>query len=213
MAGMGVDLEFWAGEALRFIGDHAQWAGPVLFLLAFGESLAFLSLLLPATAVLVGAGGLIAAGALDFWVVMLWAAPGAWLGDAVSYWIGRHCGDSIAGMWPFRSRPALIENGRSFFERHGGKSVFIGRFFGPVRAVIPLVAGMMKMPERRFQFFNASSSVVWVPMLLAPGMAVGLGVERLGGLDERQLRFAIAGMLLAASAGLMLWWLRARRKA
>ena len=78
---------------------------------------------------------------------MIGAVSGAVLGNSVSYWIGRRYGGGLARLWPFSLEPDLLPNGMRFFERHGGKSVFIGRFFGPIRAVIPLAAGIMRMPR------------------------------------------------------------------
>jgi membrane protein DedA with SNARE-associated domain len=67
----------------------------------------------------------------------------------------------------------MLPAGIRFFERHGGKSVAIGRFFGPIRAVIPLAAGLMQMPRGWFWFANIVSALVWAPMLLFVGDAVG----------------------------------------
>jgi membrane protein DedA with SNARE-associated domain len=72
-------------------------------------------------------------------------------------------------MWPFIRHPDLLPGGMRFFQRHAGKSVFVCRFFGPARAVIPLAAGIMRMPSRRFWVANIPSAVVWAPMLLFTG--------------------------------------------
>jgi membrane protein DedA with SNARE-associated domain len=74
-----------------------------------------------------------------------------------------------------------LPSGIRFFRRHGGASVFIGRFFGPVRAVIPLAAGIMQMPRGRFWFANVTSALVWAPMLLFVGDVVGEAGDRLIG--------------------------------
>ena len=104
---------------------------------------------------------------------MVGAILGAVLGDSVSYWIGRRFGGGIARLWPFSRNPELLPSGIRFFERHGGKSVFIGRFLGPIRAVIPLAAGIMQMPRGRFWVANVGSALVWAPLLLFAGDAVG----------------------------------------
>ena len=79
-------------------------AGPIVFVLAFGESLAFVSLLLPATAILFGIGALIGATGIGFWPIWLAATLGAVLGDALSYWLGHHYKREIAGIWPLSRR-------------------------------------------------------------------------------------------------------------
>ncbi len=93
--------------------------------------------------------------------------------NSVSFWLGHRYGGGIGRIWPFTRNPDLLPNGIRFFQKHGGKSVFIGRFFGPVRAVIPLAAGIMRMRRGRFWFANVTSAIVWAPMLLFAGDAVG----------------------------------------
>ena len=146
-------------DIVDFIGRHASWAGPIMFGLAFGESFAFLSLLFPGTTIMIAAGAFIPGGTLDFWPLVIGCVTGAIAGDAISFWLGRRYGYLIARVWPFSRRPELLTRGFAFFERHGGKSVFIGRFFGPLRAVIPLVAGIARMPTRRFWLANVFSAL------------------------------------------------------
>jgi len=124
---------------------------------------------------------LIKTGTLPMWPILLGAISGAVLGDSISYWFGRRYGGALARVWPFTRNPELLPNGIRFFERHGGKSVAIGRFFGPVRAVIPLVAGIMCMDRRRFWFANVASALVWAPMLLFVGDVAGELGDRLIG--------------------------------
>ena len=174
-------MESVVQPTLEFISAHSSWAFPVMFITAFGESFAFLSLLFPGTSILIVAGTLMSAGSLPYWPVLVGAVIGAVLGDSVSFWLGHRYGGGIARIWPFSRHPELLSRGILFFERHGGKSVFIGRFFGPIRAVIPLAAGIMQMPRGRFWFANVTSALVWAPMLLFVGDAVGEVGDRLIG--------------------------------
>jgi membrane protein DedA with SNARE-associated domain len=157
----------------EFVRTYAEFAGPLLFVVCFGESLVGVSLLVPGTAILLAAGTLVPSGLLHPVPLLLWSIAGAVLGDAVSYWLGVKLGPAAANYWPFTRHPALLSNGIAFFERHGGKSVFIGRFFGPIRAVIPLVAGIMGMPSSRFWVANVASAIIWAPMAILPGTAIG----------------------------------------
>ena len=140
-----------------------------MFALAFGESLAFVSLLLPATAILFGVGGLIGASGIGFWPIWAAAALGAILGDTVSYWLGYHYHRAIARLWPLSRNPDLLPRGEAFFRKWGTAGVFFGRFFGPLRSAVPLVAGICAMPSGRFQFANIVSALVWATGILAPG--------------------------------------------
>ncbi len=174
-------MEDLAQQLLDFVNAHQGWAIAVMFITAFGELFAFLSLLFPGTTLLIAAGALIKSGSLPLWPIMIGAVLGAALGDSVSYWIGRRFGGRLTGIWPFSRNPQLLAAGMQFFHRHGGKSVFIGRFFGPVRAVIPLAAGVMRMSPRLFCVANVTSALVWAPMLLLAGDLIAHAGERITG--------------------------------
>lgn len=156
-----------------FVRAHEYWAMPLVFLLAFGESLAFISLLLPATVILIALGALVGESGISFMPVWLAASAGAFFGDWVSYYLGDRYKDQVAHVWPMKKYPQMLERGHAFFERWGVLGIFIGRFFGPLRAVVPLVAGICTMPMRHFQLVNLASALVWAFLLLAPG-AFGL---------------------------------------
>jgi membrane protein DedA with SNARE-associated domain len=203
-------MEYLAQPLLDFIRAHSDWAAVVMFITAFCESFAFVSLLFPGTTVLIAAGTLMSAGTLPYGPVMVGAVIGAVLGDSVSYWIGRRFGGAIAGLWPFSRNPDLLPRGIRFFERHGGKSVFIGRFFGPIRAVIPLAAGIMRMPRGRFWVANMTSAIVWAPMLLLVGDAVGEAGERLIG-SANTVLLVFGGLTLFGLAGVIWAALRLAR--
>lgn len=170
-------------DIVSLITENAAIAGPVIGLLAFAESLVVIGMFVPAVALMIAIGGLIAAGVLDLGSVLFWAITGSVLGDWVSYLLGRWIGPSIYRRWPLRNHRPGVARARLFFRRYGFISVFLGRFFGPVRATIPLVAGVMQMPARSFQMANVFSAVIWIPALLAPGYLAGasLPLEMLDG--------------------------------
>lgn len=166
-----LEFEHWAHEALAFVEAHKHLAPYIAFGLAFGESIAVLSLFFPATFVLIGLGPIIEAGGIPFIPVWAAAVAGASLGDAISYWFGHYFKDSVRFYWPLSRYPQMVERGESFFHRFGAWSVFLGRFFGPLRAIVPLVAGIFGMPNWLFQFSNITSAMLWAFILLAPGAA------------------------------------------
>ena len=163
------NLEDHAHHLVEFVRVHQAWAPPVVFALAFGESLAFVSLLIPAWAALVGIGVLISSGNLTFWPVWVAGSIGAALGDWLSFWIGLKVGPAVAHMWPLSRHPELLPEGETFVKRWGALAIFIGRFFGPLRASVPLVAGIFRMPWLQFQAANFSSAFVWAAVLLTLG--------------------------------------------
>lgn len=158
-------------QIIDFVRVHQAWGPPIAFALAFGESLAFISLLVPAWAALVAIGVLIASAHLSFWPFLVAGALGAGIGDWVSYWIGVKLGPAVAHVWPLSRHPDLIKRGEIFLKRWGVAAIFIGRFFGPLRASVPLVAGIFHMPYGLFQLANFSSAFVWAAVLLKLGDA------------------------------------------
>jgi membrane protein DedA with SNARE-associated domain len=164
-----MNVDDFVHPIIAFVRTNEAWAAPIVFGLAFGESLAFISLLLPATVALVGIGALIGVSGIDFVPIWLAGSVGAALGDWLSYWFGATFKTTVARMWPLSRHPDLIPRGEAFVARWGILAIFIGRFFGPARASVPLVAGILAMPRVPFQLANFSSAFVWAAALLAPG--------------------------------------------
>jgi membrane protein DedA with SNARE-associated domain len=159
-------------QVVEFVRTHEFWAAPIIGALAFGESLAFISLLLPAWAVLVALGTLIGPSGISFWPIWVAGSVGAALGDWLSFWVGVKLGPPVAHVWPLSRHPELIPRGERFVAKWGPYAIFIGRFSGPLRASVPLVAGIFAMPYWRFQAANFISAFVWVAMLLTLGDVV-----------------------------------------
>jgi membrane protein DedA with SNARE-associated domain len=159
----------FAQDVIDFVRVHQVWGPPIVFALAFGESLAFVSLFIPAWAILVGIGALIHASGIPFWPLLVGAALGAAAGDWLSYWIGITFKEPIAHVWPLKNHPDLLPRGHAFMEHWGMLGIFIGRFFGPLRASVPLIAGILEMPYWYFQFANITSAFVWAYVLLIFG--------------------------------------------
>jgi membrane protein DedA with SNARE-associated domain len=188
-----MEMESLGHQLIHYATAHPDLAVFVIGVTAFGESFAFLSLAFPGTAVLIAAGALVEAHALNPVAAVLAGSIGAILGDAISFWIGRKFGHFLPGHWPFRKHPKALENAMAFFKRYGSASVFIGRFFGPLRAVIPLAAGMMEMPVVPFYVANCLSAFIWAPALLFSGALLG----HIAGRGEHPI--ALIGLVLAAA--------------
>jgi len=152
-----------------FLLVHRDMAGPILGIIAFGESLILVGLFFPATAIMLFTGGLLHKGILDPATVIGWSVAGAVLGDIVTYWLGRWIGPSVVHHWPLNRDKVAVARARLFFRKYGFLSIFIGRFLGPVRSTIPLVAGIMRMRHITFQIANVTSAMAWVPFMLMPG--------------------------------------------
>jgi membrane protein DedA with SNARE-associated domain len=164
-----MDFEAFGQQVVDFVRVNAAWAPPIVFVLAFGESLAFISLLIPAWGALVAIGALIGSSGLSFWPIWIAASLGAAFGDWLSYWIGLKLEYSVQHIWPLSRHPDLIPRGERFMKNWGVAGIFIGRFFGPLRAAVPLIAGIFEMPFWRFQVANFLSAFVWAAVLLTLG--------------------------------------------
>jgi membrane protein DedA with SNARE-associated domain len=202
-------MEHLAAQLIAFIKANPGWAMSVIGITAFGESFAFLSLLFPGTAILIASGSLVSAGAIPFFPTALAGIVGAVLGDSISFWLGQQFGPLLPGIWPFRKNPAMLRRGMDFFNRYGGASVFIGRFFGPLRAVVPIAAGMMRMPVAFFYVANILSAVIWAPVLILSGALIARSLLSGGNAETAILALAAAGLVVVA----IVYWARRRFRA
>ena len=178
-------MQHFVHICVAFIRLHGAWAGPLMFIVTFGESFVGFSLLFPGTTIMVIAGTLVRwpfnpHGVLSVWPLLIGGILGAVIGDAISFWLGRHFGHYLEKHWYFVRNPDLLTRGYRFFKRFGTASVFVGRFFGPVRAAIPLVAGIMDMQWRKFWIANIGSALIWAPALLLLGTSVRVVLRAIG---------------------------------
>lgn len=176
-----MDIEALKIAVVAFVREHQAWAPLVVAALAFCELLAVISLFVPATVILLGIGGMIGGMGLSFWPIWAGAAIGAALGDWLSYWIGRKLEYTVQNIWPLSKYPDLIPKGEEFIKKWGALGIFIGRFSGPLRASVPLVAGIFEMPFWRFQIANWVSAFVWAAVLLTMGDVIAKGFKMIFG--------------------------------
>src|SRR3954451_9207447 len=167
------------------LGVPAQLGYPALFALIFAESA---GVPVPGETALLTAGVLAGAGHLALPLVVVVAIAAAVTGDTLGYWLGRRGGRAVL-MRPgplAALRAHSLEAGERFFERHGAKTVFLGRFVPGVRVVAAVLAGAGAMPWPRFAIFNVSGAFVWaatvasLASLVGPAVAAGLWVAALG---------------------------------
>ena len=170
---------------LAFITYHPGLAYGLIFLVSLSESLAMVGLIVPGTVIMFGVGAIVATGSLVLTPVLLPAAAGAVAGDGISYWLGHHYREELRRIWPFSRYPAMLKNGELFFHRHGGKSILFGRFIGPVRPVIPVVAGILGMHPLQFSVVNVLSAMGWALAYILPGVFFGTSLAMAGAVSTR----------------------------
>jgi len=169
---------------------HAWW---VIFLIAFVESMVILGILIPGLPFMLMLGSLIATGILPAWEVILWCILGAVVGDGLSFWIGQRFQHQILSIGPLRKHQDWFEMGHNYFEKWGGPSILFGRFFGPLRATVPVLAGILGMNRLKFTAWNILSAIIWAPAYLLPGYFLGW----LSGQGENGHWYALATIVLA----------------
>ena len=187
---------------LQWVSANPGWAGALVFLIAFTESLALVGILIPGIFMLFGVGALIGVDTLEFLPIWAWATVGAFLGDALSFWLGYHYHEALLSMWPFRNFPNGIEQGRKFIQRHGRKSIFLGRFIGPLRPVVPVTAGMLNMRPGKFINTDLLASLAWGPAYLLPGILFGASLEVAA---EYAGRLSLLVAITFAALWLLIW--------
>lgn len=166
-------MEGLTDALLGWLSDHRQWLGLAIFLIALVESLALAGLLVPGVVLLVAATAMAGSGGMGMTQVLALAFAGAVSGDLISFVLGRVFHQDIKRIAIFQRNPQWIAGGEAFFRRYGMLSVLIGRFVGPIRPVIPLVAGMLDMPAWRFMLVNILSALAWAPAYVLPGYLAG----------------------------------------
>lgn len=189
-------LTGWLEMLLEQLSGNIWLALLFIFFIAAAEAVFILGLFIPSTPVLLLAGGLIADGRLPFWEIYLVTVFGAVVGDAISYTVGFWLKDRIRTVWPFRNYLHLIDRGEAFFAKHGGKSVFIGRFIPGVKAVVPGVAGMFGMDYRRFSIINITSAFVWAAAHILPGMLLSAWLRSMGLSIEWVILIGVAAIVV-----------------
>ncbi|MGQ7247527.1 bifunctional DedA family/phosphatase PAP2 family protein [Halomonas sp. V046] len=140
---------------------------------ALVESLALIGVVVPGVVLITAAASLAGHYGINVGIVMACAFVGAVIGDGLSYWLGYRYREQVTAVWPLSRHPEWLARGARFFQRHGPLSVLLGRFVGPVRPIVPLVAGIMRMPPATFTWANLGSALLWAPAYVLPGYLLG----------------------------------------
>ena len=160
---------------LELLADlAAPWGYLVVGVLTLLEASAMVGLVVPGEAALLVGGFLASQGNASLWVMMAVGAVGAIVGDSIGYEIGRHLGPALSrsrlGRWVGDER---WERAEGYLSHHGGRAVFFGRFVGVLRAMVPTLAGLSRMPYRTFLPWNVAGALVWGPGFVLLGYAAG----------------------------------------
>ena len=176
----------------------------VLFLLIAAESA---GLPLPGETALIAAGVLASQGDLNIAAVIAVAAVAAIVGDNVGYWLGRVGGRKLLTRWDWLQRHAsrVLPWSERFFARHGGKTIFLARFFAVLRVTAAFIAGVSRMHWWQFFLWNAAGGICWALgvglVAYYAGHAAADAINRYGLIAGA----AIVGLLVAGIVAMQLW--------
>jgi undecaprenyl-diphosphatase len=196
----------WISGTMEAVSSNYWLFVFLVFLVCVGEAVFVLGLLVPSLPILLLVGGLISTQNLNFWPIFFAASLGGIVGDAISYWIGFWLKDRIKTTWPFKNYLPLIARGEVFFQKHGGKAIFIGRFITGLKAVVPGIAGMLGMNWGYFTFINTISAFVWAATHILPGMFLTAWLDSMG--LSLELVILFGAVILGALFLLIHYWKR-----
>ena len=145
----------------EIIVDYGTWTYLVLFTIVFIETGLVVFPFLPGDSLLFAAGALAATGSLNVWVVFGLLAAAAILGDTVNYWIGNRVGPRVFKEDVRFLKREHLERTQKFYEKHGGKTIFLARFIPIIRTFAPFVAGVGTMRYGKFIAYNVVGGLVW----------------------------------------------------
>ena len=188
--------------AIEHLQGAAYW---VAFFAALMETALVVGLLIPGSTLLLFLGALSANGHFDFITLLGFAVAGAIIGDNLNYWLGKRYGQRWMRNGIGFLKQEHFDIAHRFFDRHGARSIFLGRFVPTIKELIPFVAGTVNMRRRTFMFWNVLGATGWGLEWLGAGYLFARSI------NLAQLWLSRAGLLLAAIlvlSLLLLWFKR-----
>ncbi|QEY51730.1 VTT domain-containing protein [Legionella longbeachae] len=179
-----------------WLQQNPHWSLFITFLISLTESLAIIGSIVPGSVTMTAIGILAGSGVMRVDLTLLAAILGAVAGDSLSYALGYYYSEQLIDIWPFKKYPKWLQYGKDFFKAHGGKSVLIGRFVGPLRSIIPVIAGILHMKQWHFFVANVLSAIGWSLLYVMPGVILGAASHELSAENATHL-FVLILIVLA----------------
>ena len=189
----------------QIISTYGAWTYAILFTIIFVETGLVIFPFLPGDSLLFAAGTFAALGALNIWFLMGLLMFAAVLGDTVNYSIGHYLGERAYNIkW---IKKEYLDKTHAFFEKHGGKAIFLARFVPIVRTFAPFVAGIGKMDYSYFITYNLVGGVTWVALFTLLGYFFG-NLEFV----QKNFELVIIAIILISVVPMGYEWLKSRRE-
>lgn len=176
MSALGEVIDFFLHLDVHLgtiIQEYGTATYSILFLIVFFETGIVVAPFLPGDSLLFITGTLAGTGVFNIWLVGILLSVAAILGDTVNYWLGHHIGRRLFKKDSRFFKMEYLEKTKEFYEKHGGKTVIIGRFLPIIRTFAPFVAGIGHMKYTRFILYNIVGGILWVGTLLLAGFLLG----------------------------------------
>lgn len=197
-----MDNQSWLNFIREVLEPLGLWSYLLVFVAAFLESIVFLGLAVPGTILMLFFGFLSSEGLFNlYWLIGL-AVAGSLAGDLFSFWMGKRDYSIFSKnnrIVRYVLKRNYLQKGEQFFQNHGGKSIFLGRFVGPFRPIIPFVAGVAKMPTKKFIFWNLLGAVSWSVLYALLGFFFGEAWQTVSQYSPQVSLFAIGIFILVIS--------------
>ncbi len=201
-----IDLFLHLDEYLsQIISQYGVWTYALLFFVIFMETGFVVTPFLPGDSLLFAAGTFAALGSLNLYLLLILLMIAAIGGDTVNYWIGHYLGDRAYSIkW---IKKEYIDKTHAFFEKHGGKTIFLARFVPIVRTFAPFVAGIGRMSYGYFITYNFVGGITWVLLFTLSGYFFGnIPFVR------ENFEFVIVAIILISVVPIFIEWWKARRE-
>lgn len=191
---------------VKYLQHHPYIGEFLTFAIALVESLPILGTIFPGSIIMTAIGTLIGTSIMPPFTTIFAASLGAFAGDCIGFWMGRQYKEKIRTMWPFSKYPKWLSSSEKFFKHHGGKSIVIGRFFGPVRSTVPMIGGLLKLSWPRFLIAAIPSAVLWALLYMLPGALLGALAMELP--PQETTEFLLTGLLIIVGLWFIIWFIQ-----
>ena len=177
-------------------------------LIVFVEDALFVGFVVPGETAAILGGVAASFGHVPLWAVIVVVIAAAIVGDSVGYEVGRHIGPRIMSLKILDRRRKRLDDAQDFLARRGGAAVFLGRWTAFFRAVMPALAGTVRMPYRKFLAFNAVGGILWGAVVVTAGYLAGRSYAHVEAMLGRAAALVVAGVVVVL---VVVWQIRKHR--